>query len=171
MIAGVIAIFIAATETLAKVIVVFALGYIITIIAVVRVLIGIRVLVVVTPAILPVSLSGQEALLITVVHGLPKQIGAVLIRLIIAAATVVTIVRSRVEIWIIVEIVVLILETRVLLTQVPHILLLITVLRHASLLLKRCFMLLPDTLPLIQILPILGQTLLLLPNKLLLTLL
>jgi hypothetical protein len=38
-------------------------------------------------------------------------------------------------------------------------------------LLKRCLVLLPDTLPLIQILPVLRQTLLLLPNKLLLTLL
>jgi hypothetical protein len=149
LIAAVVAIFIAAAETLAKVIVVFALGYIITTIAVVRVLIGIRALVVVTPAILPVCLSGQEALLITLVHSLPKQIGAVLIRLVVAAATVVTIVRSRVEVWIIVVIVAVVLEAHLLLTHVIRILLLITVLRHAPLLLKRCCMLLSHTLLLI----------------------
>jgi len=70
VIAAVVAIFIATTETLAKVIVVFALGHVVTTITVVRVLIGIRVLVAETPAILPVCPSGQEALLITVVHGL-----------------------------------------------------------------------------------------------------
>jgi len=112
----VVAICIAATETLAKVVVVVVLGYIITTIAEVRVLIGIRVFVVVTPAILPVCLSGQEALLITVVHGLAKQICAVLIRLVVAAATVVTIVPTRVEVWIIVVIVALVLEAHVLLT-------------------------------------------------------
>ncbi|MBZ5669144.1 MAG: hypothetical protein LAO04_05385 [Acidobacteriia bacterium] len=48
---------------------------------------------------------------------------------------------------------------------------LITVLRHASLSLKLCFTLLSDTLLPIQILPVLRQTLLLLTNKLLLTLL
>jgi len=116
LIAVVVAIFIAATETLAKVVVVVVLGYIITVIAVVRVLIGIRVLIAGGPAILPVCLSGTEAFLITVVHGLPKQICAVFIRLVVAAATVVTIIGSRVEVRIIVVIVALVLETHVLLT-------------------------------------------------------
>ena len=48
---------------------------------------------------------------------------------------------------------------------------LITVLRVASLLLKRSCIPLSDPLLLIQILTVLSQTLLLLPNKLLLTLL
>jgi len=116
LIAVVVAIFIAATETLAKVVVVVVLGYIITVIAVVRVLIGKRVLVVGGPAILPVCPSGAEAFLITVVHGLPKQICAVSIRLVVSAATVVTIIGSRVEVWIIAVIVALVLETHVLLT-------------------------------------------------------
>jgi len=75
-------------------------------------------LVVGTPAILPVCLSGTEAFLITVVHGLPEQIRAVLIRLEVAPPPVVTIVRSRVEVWIIVVIVAIVLETHLLLTYV-----------------------------------------------------
>ena len=116
MIAVVVAIFIAATETLAKIVVVVVLGYVITVIAVVRVLIGKRVLVVGSPAILPVCLSGAEAFLITVVHGPPKHICTVLIRFVVAAATVVTITGSRIEVWITVVIVALVLETHVLLT-------------------------------------------------------
>jgi hypothetical protein len=127
-IAAVIAIFIAATEALAKVIVVFVLGYIKTIIAIVRVLIGIRALVVGSPVILPVGLSGEEALLITVVHGFSKQISAVLIRLVIAAAAVITIVRSRVEVGIIVVIVAIIPQAHLLLAYVLEVLLLITIL-------------------------------------------
>ena len=111
----VVAIFITATETLAKIVVVVDLVYIITIVAVVRVLIGIRVLVVGTPAILPVCLSGEKALLIAIVHGRPKNIGAVLICLVVAAAPVVTIVRSRVEVGITIVIVAIVLETHLLL--------------------------------------------------------
>ena len=138
VIAVAVAIFIATTETLAKVIVVFALGHIITTIAVVRVLIGIRTLVVGTPAILPVCSSGLEALLITVVHGLPKHIGAVLVRLVVAAVPVVTIVRVGVEIGITVIVVTLVAKTIVLISQVPQILLLISILRRAFLSLKIC---------------------------------
>ena len=138
MIPAVIAIFIATTETLAKVIVVFALGYIITTIAVVRVLIGIGALVVGTPAILPVCSSSLEALLVTIVQSLPKHIGAVLIRLVVAAVTIVTIVGICVVIWIIVIVVALVAETNILITQVPYIFLLITILRRASLSLKLC---------------------------------
>ena len=65
------AIFITALEALAEVVVVVFLGYIIPVITVVRVLIGIRVLIVGAPAILAVCLSGEKALLIPVVHGLP----------------------------------------------------------------------------------------------------
>src|ERR1700737_52744 len=111
LIAAVVAVVIAATEALTKIVVVVVLVYIIATIAVIRVLIGIRVLIVGTPAILPVCLSGAEAFLVTVVHTLPEQIRAVLIRLVVAAATIVTIVRSRVEVRIIIVIVVtLILE-------------------------------------------------------------
>src|ERR1700693_172600 len=108
--AAAVAIAIAATESLAEIIVVVFLGYIITTIAVVRVLIGIRVLVVGAPAILPVRLSGEKAFLIAVVYCLPEHIGAVLIGLVVLAATVVAIVRSCVEVWIVVVIVAIVLE-------------------------------------------------------------
>jgi len=119
LIAAVVAIFIAALETLTKVVVVVGPRYIKTTIAVVRVLISIRALVVKAPPVLPVGLSGKEALLITVIHGLPKHIGAVLIRLIVPTATPVTIVRSGVEEWITVVIVTIVPEIHLLLTYVP----------------------------------------------------
>ena len=90
MSAGVETIFIATTEALAEVIVVFVLLYITAAVAVVRVLIGIRALIVGTPPILPVCLSGGEAFLIPIVHSLPEQIRAVLIRLVVGAGTIIT---------------------------------------------------------------------------------
>ena len=115
---AVIAVFITAAEAFAEVVVVVCLIDIITVIAVVRVLIGVRVLVVGTPAILPVCLSSEEALLVTVVYGPPELIGAVLIGVVVAAAPVVTIIRRRVEVWIAVVIVATVLETQFLLTFV-----------------------------------------------------
>ena len=79
-------------ETLAEIIIVVILAYVIPAIAIVRVLIGERVLVVGAPAILAIRLSGEKSLLIPVVHAFSKQIGAVLIRFVILAATIVTIV-------------------------------------------------------------------------------
>ena len=97
MIAAQVAIVIAAAEALAKVVVVGVLVDIIASIAVVRVLICERVLIAGTPAIRPVCLSGLETFRITVVHGLPKQIYAVLICLVVGAATIVSIGWSRIE--------------------------------------------------------------------------
>ena len=64
-IAAVVAIFIAATKALAEVEVIFASVYVIATIAVIRVPIGVRVFVVATPSVVPVCLSGAEALRIT----------------------------------------------------------------------------------------------------------
>ena len=69
-----VAIFIAATEALAKVVVIVVPVYVIAVIAVVCVLISIRVSVVRTPPILTVRPSGPEAFLVTVVNGLAKKI-------------------------------------------------------------------------------------------------
>jgi hypothetical protein len=57
------------------------------------------------PAILPVCLSSAEAFLVAVVYGLPEQVCAIFIRLVVAAATVVAIARSRVVVRITVVIV------------------------------------------------------------------
>ncbi len=119
---------------------------------------------------LAVGLSGKEALLVTVVHGLPKQIGAVLVRLVVSAAPV-AIVRGRVEVGIVVVIVAVVAEVLLLLSQVPYIRLVITVLRVVSLPLKLCLMLTPGTLPLNQVLAVLPHTPLMLPDQLLLALL
>jgi len=64
-IAAVVAIFIAATKALAEVEVIFASFYVIAAIAVIGVPIGVRVFVVATPSVVPVCLSGAEALRIT----------------------------------------------------------------------------------------------------------
>ena len=71
-----------------------------------------------TPAILAVCRSGPEAFLIAVVHGLAEQIRAVLIRLVVAAAAIVPIDRSRVEVRIAIIIgVPVVLKRNLLLTQ------------------------------------------------------
>jgi hypothetical protein len=67
LIPAVVAVFVAPTEALAKVIVVVVPVYVIAVITVVRVLIGIRVSVIGTPAILAVCPSGSEAFLIAVI--------------------------------------------------------------------------------------------------------
>jgi len=136
LIAAVESVFIPATEALAEVVVVVGLSYIIAAIAVVRVPIGIRVLIVGPPAILTVGLPRLEAFLITIVHCLPKQIYAVLICLVVAAAKIVTIGRCRVEVGITIVIVIAgIPETDLLLLKTDRISLLKTVLRRAVLLL------------------------------------
>ena len=172
LIPAVVAILIAATESLAKVVVVIVPLYVVAVVAVVRILIGIRASVVGTPVVLAVCRSCLEALLVTVVHSLAEQICAVLIRLVVAAAPMVTIDRRRVEVGIVIVIgVTVVLEKYLLLTLALQIVLLKAVLRHTLLLLQLCCLLLQDTLLLIQMLTVLRQALLLLLNKLLLTLL
>ena len=118
--------------------------------------------------ILAVCLSGAEAFRITVVHTLSEQIGAVLIRLVKGAATIVAIVGRGLEERIGIVVVV---PCALLLTQARQILLLKPVLRHALLLLQLYAILLYKALLLFQMLTVLRHTLLLLTNKLLLLLL
>ena len=118
MVAAPVTILIAATETLAEIVVVLALVYIKATVAVARVLIGIRTLVVGMPPILAVCLSGPVAFRIAIVHSLSEHIRAVLVDLVVAAGTAITIDRSRVEIRIMIVIVVsLVPETDLLLTR------------------------------------------------------
>ena len=133
---AVIAILIASTESLAEVIVVVVSLNVITVVAVVRVLIGVRTPVIGTPAILAVCRSGVKSFLVTVVHRLAKRVRAILIRLVVVAATLVAIDRSCVEVRISIVIgVPVILEKYLLLLQASHILFLNPVLRPTPLLL------------------------------------
>lgn len=137
LISAVVAIAIPALETLTEVIVVVVPVDVVAVIAVVRVLIGIRASVVRAPTILVVCLSSAEAFLITVVHSLPEKVCAVLIGFVVAAATVVAIGRSGIEVRIAIVIgVIVVLEKYLLLTDSLQILFLKTVLRHALLLLQ-----------------------------------
>src|SRR6185295_1493206 len=71
LIATVVAVFVAPAKALAEIVVVIVSLDVVATIAIVGVAIGVGVFVVVAPVILPVRLSGAEALLITVVHRLP----------------------------------------------------------------------------------------------------
>ncbi len=136
LILAVVAVLIASTESLAEVVVVVVLRNVIAVVAVVRVLIGVRAPVVGTPAILAVCRSGLEAFLVTVVHCLAERVRAILIRLVVVAATLVAIDRSCVEVRITIVIgVPVILKKYPLLLQAPQILFLNAVLRHTLLLL------------------------------------
>jgi hypothetical protein len=66
--------------------------------------------------VLSVSTSGQVALFITIVNGISKHIGSVLICLVVAASAVVTIIPSCVIIWIIIVIVAVVSEAHGLVT-------------------------------------------------------
>jgi len=114
-VAAAVSILIAATEALAKIVVVVVLGEIVATIAIVRIPISIRALVIGTLVILAVCLTGAEAFLVAVVHGLPKQVCAILIRLVVGAATIVTIARSRLVVRITLVIVLSVVPKRYLL--------------------------------------------------------
>jgi len=117
---AVVAVLITAAEALAKVVVVVASVQVVTVIAVVGILIGIRASVIGAPSIFAVCLTGPEAFLIAVVQGLAEQVSAVLINFVVAAIATVTINRSRIEIRITVIIRVTVgLEKLLLLTQAP----------------------------------------------------
>ena len=78
----------------------------------------------------------MEAFLVAVVHRLAKRVRAILIRLVVVAATLVAIDRSCVEVGITIVIgVPVILEKYLLLLQASHVVFLNPVLRHAPLLL------------------------------------
>ena len=70
LVAAVESVFVAVTKAPPKIVVVLVLVNVIASVAIARVLIGERALVVGLPAILPVRFSSAEALLVTVVHGL-----------------------------------------------------------------------------------------------------
>jgi hypothetical protein len=165
------AVFVASTEALPKVVVVVGPLNVIAVVAEVGVLIGVAVLVAETPMILSVGLASPEAFLIAVVHGLSKKIGAVLIRLVVTAATIVAIARHGDEERIVIVVGVMVVEIHLLLMQPPQIVLVETVLRRAFLLLQLHGLPLEHPLLLIQMLTVLGQALLLLHHKLLLALL
>ena len=119
LMAAVESVFVAVTKALPKIVVVLVLVDVIARVAIVRVLIGERALVVGMPAILPVRFSGAEALLVTVVHGLTQQVCAILIRFVVSVTAMVTIDRRRVEIRIMIVIVVAVATYAYLLLAYP----------------------------------------------------
>ena len=134
LMAAVVAVLVTSTESFAEVIIVLALIHIIAVVAIVGILIGIAVLITVAPTVLAVCLPCAKARCIAVIYGLTEQIRTILIYLIVPAATIVAIVRSRREVRVSRVIVsVRVLEAYLLLAQASKVLLLITVLRQPSL--------------------------------------
>lgn len=142
---AVVTIFISAAKALAEVVAILKQVNIVPVITVGCVLVGVRILVVETPPILSIRLSGAYALFITEVHGPPKHIRAVLIRLVVSTPAIVAIAVRRVRVL------ALALEAEPVLTQPLKIKLLKPVLVHASLLLKRAFPLRRDALLLLSL--------------------
>jgi hypothetical protein len=172
LIVAAVAVFVPATETLAEVVVVVVRVHVVTVVPVVRILIGKGVLVARTPAILAICVSGPVAFLVPVVHGLTEKIRAVLIRRVEDAGPIVAIDRSGEEVRIARVVgVAVVLEEDLLLAQALEIRSLKTKLRRSPLLLQLGGLLLQDALLLIQSLAVLRQALLLPGDELLLALL
>src|SRR6185503_19376377 len=93
-----VAIFIAALEALAEVIVVVAPVDVIAAIAIVCIPVGIRVLIVELPTVVAICLAGVEPFLVAVRHRLPECLRAVFVYFVVAAAALVPIDRRRIEI-------------------------------------------------------------------------
>lgn len=141
LITAVIAILIPATETFAEVVAVLLEIDVVAAIAIGRVLIGVRVLIVETPSVLTVGRARVIALLIAVVDRLPQHLRSILIGLVVAAAAIVTIVRA-----VIVVVVAPALQAQLVLAQTLEVALLITQLRYSPLLLEQATPLLFETL-------------------------
>ena len=113
----VVTIFITAAKSLAEVVIVVGPVYVVAAVAEVGVPIGVRVSVVAAPTVVPVCLAGAEAFLIPVVHRLPEHFRAVFVGLVVPPATIVTIDRSRIEVWVTVVIEAMVPEMDMLLAQ------------------------------------------------------
>ena len=160
----VVAVLVAAPEALTEVIPVILGIYVVSVVAVGRVLERVTVIVVRSPTVLTVCLSGTKTFLIAVIYGLAQGVSAVLIDLVIGAAAMVAIYRGCVEVGIVIVVVPLLAKTPILVTEMLQILLLEAILRHPPLLLQDSGLLLETALLLIQPLAINGQALLLLLN-------
>ncbi len=128
---AVVPVLIAAPEALTEVVTVLVQIDIVPVITVGRVLIGVGISVIGAPPVLSVRLASAHAFLVTEVHGLPKHIGAVLIRLVISTTAIVAIAVRRIGERLAAP------QTQLVLTQSFQILLLKSELRHPPLLLKR----------------------------------
>jgi len=106
--------------------------------------------------------AGAEAFLVTVIHRLAQQVGAILIGFVVGPAAVIAIDRRGVEVRIVIVVVALTAQPHLLVALTLVILLLKTVLRHSPLLLERGRTLLREPLLLVQPLLVLRHPLLLL---------
>lgn len=157
---AVVSVCVPALESLAEVIVVLALVDVVAGVSIVGIAIRGRILVVRRPAILSIGLPEAHTLLIAVVHGLPQDVGSVLVCLAIDAAVVVPI-RGRSQDVRIVRVVSGGLEAQPLLAKLGEILLLCPILVGALLLLQLGRLLLSEENLLIEALPVLRRALLL----------
>jgi hypothetical protein len=118
-------IFVPATETFTEVVLVLRKINVVSVVPVARILIPEVILIAVSPSIFTIRLSSTNTLFVTIPHGLPKQICAVLVRLVVSATSIVAILRRSVA-------VLPVLEAILILSYSIQIALLITQLRNAS---------------------------------------
>jgi hypothetical protein len=95
---AVVAVFVAATEAFAEVVLVLGEINVVTVISHAGVLIPETLLVAVSPTILTVRLAGANTFFVTISHCLPKQICRVLVCLVVSPATIVAILRRRIAV-------------------------------------------------------------------------
>lgn len=155
--AAVVTVLKTAPKTFAEVVAVLRQVNIVTIVAICRVLISVRILVVETPPVLSIRLTGAHAFLIAEVQGPPKHIGTVLIRLIVSTAAIVAVAVRRIG-----ELP-MALQAELVLTQPLQIELLKSELVHATLLLQQAFPLRSYTLVLLEATIVFGKPLLVTP--------
>src|SRR6266404_8052406 len=96
LIAAVVAVFITATEAFAKIVLIVGNVDIVSVIAVTGIQIRIAILGIKLPSVLPVCLSGVEALFVTRFDCLSEQVRPVLIHVVVLAIAIVAIVRRAV---------------------------------------------------------------------------
>jgi hypothetical protein len=98
LILAVVAVFVAATEAFAEVVLVLRQINVVTVVPDAGVLIPETLLIAVPPTILTVRLACTNAFFVTIPHRLPKQICGVLVSLVVSPAAIVAILRRRIAV-------------------------------------------------------------------------
>ena len=154
--AAVVTVFITAAETLTEVILILVQIDVVTVISVARILIRVSFFRIEAPAVFTVGLTRVETFAVTIVNRALQHLRAVLVRLVVAAATAIAIVVRAVIV------VTPLLQSQLILAQALVITLLIAQLVYTTLLFEQTLALRPDVLSSLPVLAITERALLLL---------
>lgn len=154
LIPAVVAILISTLEAFAEIVAVFIHPDVIRVITVARVLIAVGVLVIKSPSVLTVRLSGIIAFLVAAVHGILKHLRSVLTRVVIITTAIVAVIVYQIVV------IASLLKSQLVLTDPVPITLLVTEVSLATFALKRLLSLSFKSLPVTPAVVVLLQTLL-----------